>query len=69
MARELSVLQAAVSSVMESVLGHSPNVTFRVEVLGKLGAEFQRLEELCSRLERPDTRICDLLLRPPLDWA
>jgi hypothetical protein len=41
MARELSVLQAAMSSVVESVLGHSPNVTFQVEVVGKLVAKFQ----------------------------
>jgi hypothetical protein len=45
---------------------HSPNETFHVEVVGKLVVEFQRLEEWCSQLERPATRICDLRLRPPL---
>jgi hypothetical protein len=36
-----------------------------VEVVSKLVAEFQRLEEWCSRLEWPTVRICDLLLGPP----
>jgi hypothetical protein len=37
--------------------------------VGELVAEFQMLEELCSRLVRPGTRICDLLLGPPLGHA
>jgi hypothetical protein len=49
---------------MESVLGHSPRETFRMEVMGELVTEFQRLEELCSWLEWPGMRICDLLLGP-----
>jgi hypothetical protein len=36
-----------------------------MEVVGELVAKFQKLEEQCSRLERPTMRICDLLLRPP----
>jgi hypothetical protein len=36
-----------------------------VEVVGKLVAEFQRLEERCSRLEWPGVRIFDLLLGLP----
>jgi hypothetical protein len=31
--------------------------------------QFQKLEELCSRLEWPCTRIYDLLLGPPPDQA
>jgi uncharacterized protein CbrC (UPF0167 family) len=46
-------------------LGHSPNDTFRVEVVGELIAEFQKLEERCSQFEWPATRICDLLLGTP----
>jgi hypothetical protein len=51
-----------VSSAAESVLERSPDETFWVEVVGKLVAEFLRLQEQCSRLERPDMRIYDLLL-------
>jgi hypothetical protein len=40
-----------------------------VEVVGELVAEFQRPEELRSRLERPDARIRGLLLGPPLGQA
>jgi hypothetical protein len=36
MARELATLHVAVSSVMELLLGHSPNDTFHVEVVGEL---------------------------------
>jgi hypothetical protein len=69
MAGELAALRAAVSSIVESVLGHSPDETFQVEVVGELVAKFQRLEERCSRLEWPGMRICDLLLGPPPGWA
>jgi hypothetical protein len=65
MVGELAMLWAAVSSVVEVTLGHSPNETFRVEVLGELVAKFQRLEERCSCLEQPGMRIYDLLLGPP----
>jgi hypothetical protein len=40
MARELAMLRAAVSSATEFVLGHSPNKTFQVEVVGELVVEF-----------------------------
>jgi hypothetical protein len=40
MSGEVVVLWEAVSSTMESVLGHSPSDTFRVEVVGELAAEF-----------------------------
>jgi hypothetical protein len=40
MAGELAVLWAAVSSATESVLGRSPNNTFRLEVVGELAIEF-----------------------------
>jgi hypothetical protein len=62
MVGELAAVRAAVSSTTESVLGHSPNDTFHMEVVGELVAEFEKLEERCSRLERPTARICDLLL-------
>jgi hypothetical protein len=56
---ELNVLWATVSSTMELMLGCSPDETSRVDVMNKLTAKFWRLEELCSRLEWPDTRIYD----------
>jgi hypothetical protein len=40
MARELAVLWVALSSAAELVFGHSPDEIFRVEVVGKLVAEF-----------------------------
>jgi hypothetical protein len=48
MAGELAALQAAVSSDAELVLRRSLDESFRVEVIDKLVAKFQRLEELCS---------------------
>jgi hypothetical protein len=36
MARELATLHVEVYSVMELLLGHSPNDTFHVEVVGEL---------------------------------
>jgi hypothetical protein len=68
-ARELATLQVAVSSVVELVLGCSPNETSWVEVTNELVANFQRWEELCSGLEGPGVRICDLLLGLPLSQA
>jgi hypothetical protein len=65
MARELIVLWVVASSTVELVLGHSPDETFRLEVVGELVAEFQKLEERRSRLERPGARVYDLLLLPP----
>jgi hypothetical protein len=40
LARELTELLAVVSSITESVLGHSPTDTFRMEVLGELAGKF-----------------------------
>jgi hypothetical protein len=37
--------------------------------VGELVAEFQKLEEWHSLLERPNKRIYDLLLGPPLSRA
>jgi hypothetical protein len=66
---EFGVLRTAVSSVMESVVWHSPSDTFHMEVVSELVAEFQKMEDQCLRLERPDMRICDLLLGPPISRA
>jgi hypothetical protein len=62
MVGKLATLWAAVTSVAELVLGHSPNVTFWVEIADEVVTQFWKLEELCSRLEWPGTWICDLLL-------
>jgi hypothetical protein len=40
MTGELATLLAAVSSVVEFMLGCSPNETFRVEIVDELIAEF-----------------------------
>jgi hypothetical protein len=69
MAGELATLREVVSFAVGSVLGRSPAETSQVDVVGELVAEFQMLEELCSRLERPGVRICDLLLGLPLGLA
>jgi hypothetical protein len=45
MVGELATRRAVMSSTMESALGHSPDVTFYVEVVGELVAEFQRMQE------------------------
>jgi hypothetical protein len=59
------VFRVVVSSATESVLGHSFGDTSRVEVVGELTTEFHKVEDQCSRLERPVMRIYDLLLGPP----
>jgi hypothetical protein len=69
MAQELATLRAVVSSITESMLGHSPEETFHVEVVDELVVEFQRLEEWLSHHEQPGVMIYDLLLRPPPDRA
>jgi hypothetical protein len=69
MARELAALWATVSSAVELVLGCSPDETFLVDVMDELVPEFWRLGELFSWLKWPGTRICDLLLGPPLGQA
>jgi hypothetical protein len=65
MAEMLAVLRAVVSSTLELVLRHSPDETFWVEVMGELVVVIQRLEEQRSQLERPGSRIYDLLLGLP----
>jgi hypothetical protein len=65
MARELSVLRAAVSSAMELVLGHSPSGTVCMDVVDEFATKFQKMEDRRSWLERPAARIYDLLLGPP----
>jgi hypothetical protein len=62
---EFTVLRAAVSSATELVLGHSPKEASLVEVMNELTAKFQKLEELCLRLEGPGMRIYDLLFGLP----
>jgi hypothetical protein len=69
MVREFAALQAVLSSAAKSALGHSPNDTFHMEVVGELVTKFQKLEEWRSRLERPAVRIYDLLLGPPPNQA
>jgi hypothetical protein len=64
MAGEPAALQASVSYAVVSALGHSSNDTFRVEVVGELVADFQKLEERRSRLERLGVRILQ-----PAPWA
>jgi hypothetical protein len=58
-----------VSSAMESVLGRLLGNTTRTNVVNELVAEFQKVDMHRLKLERPTTRICDLLLRPPPGWA
>jgi hypothetical protein len=72
MAGELTTLRAAVSSVAELVLGNSPSKTIMVEVTLEQVARFQQQEELCSWVEGPSARTCDLLLGLPpsqAQWA
>jgi hypothetical protein len=69
MTGELIVLWVAVSSTVESIFGCLPGETFRMQVMGEVVAKFQRLEELCLRPGQLGTRICDLLLDPPLGQA
>jgi hypothetical protein len=54
-----------VSSAAESVLKRSPGDTAHAEVLGELVAEFEKVEGQLSQLERPATRVCNLLIELP----
>jgi hypothetical protein len=69
MVGELAMLQATMSSAMESVLGRPPSDAFHMEVVGDLPTKFQKMEHRLSRLEWPAMRICHLLLGPPTDPA
>jgi hypothetical protein len=57
--------ESLVSTSAESVLGHSPSDTFRVEVVSELAAKFQKMEDWPQQLEWPATRIYDVLVRLP----
>jgi hypothetical protein len=46
-ARELTAFWVAMSSVMESVLGRWPGDTSRMEVVGDLVTQFQKVEDWC----------------------
>jgi hypothetical protein len=69
MAEELAMLRAVVSSVVELMLGNSPNESFLVGIVDELAAKIWKQEEWCSRLEWPGTRVCDLILGLPSDRA
>jgi hypothetical protein len=66
---EHAALRVWVSFAVKSVLGRSLRDIFRVEVMGELAAKFQKMEDRCSWLQWPITRVCDLLLGPPPDRA
>jgi hypothetical protein len=36
-----------------------------MDVVDKLAIEFQKQEKWCSRLEKSDARVCDMILGPP----
>jgi hypothetical protein len=65
MTGELVTPPTIVSFAVEFALECSPDKTFRVEVVDELILEFLKLEERCSRLERPGARNYDMLLGPP----
>jgi hypothetical protein len=44
MVRELSTLQSTVTSIVEFVLGRSPDETIQVEVVDELVAKFRKLQ-------------------------
>jgi hypothetical protein len=54
-----------VSSATQSVLGHSPTITFRVDVVDELLTEFREQAEWRSCLEKSSKRICNQILGPP----
>jgi hypothetical protein len=47
------VFQVVLSCATESVLVRSPSDTSRVEVVGELATEFEKVEDWHSRLEWP----------------
>jgi allophanate hydrolase subunit 1 len=69
MAKEFASLQAVVSSTAEFMLEYTPNEVFRVEVVDDMIAKFWKQEERQSHLERPSTRVYDMILGPPFGWA
>jgi hypothetical protein len=59
MAEQFIVPLAAVSSVMECVLGSSPTKAFQLDVVDELAVKFRKEEERCSCLKKSDVRVCD----------
>jgi hypothetical protein len=53
MTGEAIVFQVVLSCATESVLVRSPSDTSRVEVVGELATEFEKVEDWHSRLEWP----------------
>jgi hypothetical protein len=56
-----------VCSTVEFVLERSPTEAFRAKVVDELVFEFWKQQEQRSRLEKPDVRLCDLILGLPSD--
>jgi hypothetical protein len=65
MVGQLIVLQAAMSSTTQSVLGCSPTKAFWVDIVEELFNEFWEKAEWCSCLENFSMRIYDLILALP----
>jgi hypothetical protein len=61
---ELATLWAAMSSVVDLVLGLSPDETSWVEVMRELTVKIRRPDDFSLQLEGPSMRIYSLLLRP-----
>jgi hypothetical protein len=65
MAEQFTMLWAAVSSTVESVLRRLPTGAFWVDVVDELVTEFWKQEERCSHLEKSGVTVCDLILGLP----
>jgi hypothetical protein len=63
------MIWAAVSSAVQSMLGHSPTKAFQEHVVGEMLAEFWEQVERRVRLENSCMNICDLVLRSPSGWV
>jgi hypothetical protein len=66
MVMQLTERQAAVSSTAQSMLGHLLGEAFCVEVVDDMFTEFWEQVEWRSRFKNSGTRVCDLILEPPL---
>jgi hypothetical protein len=69
MAEQLVGLRVAVSSTAEFVFGCLRTEELQVEVADELVSEFRKLEEWQSRFEKPDVRVCNLILGSPFGQA
>jgi hypothetical protein len=69
MAEQFTMLWAAVSSTVESVLRRLPTGAFWVDVVDELVTEFWKQEERCSHLEKSGVMVCDLILGLPSSQA